>query len=97
MVLTESEEGGVKMEKYYIEIPEDTIRALGIPKKEIDSTIKKELAVYLFEKGKLSFGQARKLAELSVWDFIGLLRKREVPLHYDIAELEEDIKTLENV
>ncbi len=41
------------MEKYYIEIPEDTIRALGIPKKEVNSTIKKELAVYLFEKSKL--------------------------------------------
>ncbi len=85
------------MEKYYIEIPEDTIRALGIPKKEVNSTIKKELAVYLFEKGKLSFGQARKLAGLSVWDFIELLRKREVPLHYDIAEWEEDLKTLGNV
>ena len=85
------------MEKYYIEIPEDTIRALGIPKKEVNSTIKKELAVYLFEKRKLSFGQARKLAGLSVWDFIELLRKREVPLHYDFAELEEDLKILDKV
>ena len=85
------------MEKYYIEIPEDTIRALGIPKKEVNSTIKKELAVYLFEKGRLSFGQARKLAGLSVWDFIELLRKREVPLHYYIVELEKDLETLEKI
>ncbi len=43
-------QGKVKMEKYYVEIPEDTIKALGIPKQEVSSTIKKELAVYLFEK-----------------------------------------------
>ena len=85
------------MENYYIEIPEDTIRALGIPKKEVNYTIKKELAVYLFEKGRLSFGQARKLAGLYVWDFIELLRKREVTLHYDIVELDEDLETLEKV
>ncbi len=85
------------MEKYYVEIPEDTIKALGIPKKEVSSIIRRELAVYLFEKGMLSFGQARRLAGLSVWDFLDLLRKREVQLHYDIAELEEDLKTLREI
>ena len=85
------------MEKYYVEIPEDIIKALGIPNQEVSSTIKKELAVYLFEKGRLSFGQARRLSGLSVWDFLELLRKREVQLHYDIAELEEDLKTLREI
>jgi predicted HTH domain antitoxin len=85
------------VEKYYVEIPEDTIKALGIPKKEVSSIIRRELAVYLFEKGMLSFGQARRLAGLSVWDFLDLLRKREVGLHYDIAELEEDLKTLREI
>ena len=85
------------MEKYYVEIPEDTIKALGIPTQEVSSTIKKELAVYLFEKGRLSFGQARRLSGLSVWNFLELLRKREVQLHYDIAELEEDLKTLREI
>jgi len=85
------------VEKYYVEIPEDTIKALGIPKKEVSSIIRRELAVYLFEKGMLSFGQARRLAGLSVWDFLDLLRKREVQLHYDIAELEEDLKTLREI
>jgi predicted HTH domain antitoxin len=45
----------------------------------------------------LSFGQARRLSGLSVWDFLELLRKREVQLHYDIAELEEDLKTLREI
>ena len=45
----------------------------------------------------LSFGQARRLSGLSVWDSLELLRKREVQLHYDIAELEEDLKTLKEI
>ncbi len=85
------------MGKCYVEIPEDTLKALGIPKQEANKAIRQELAVYLFEKGKLSFGQARRLSGLSVWDFIELLRDRKVPLHYDVAELEEDLKTLEEI
>ena len=38
------------MEKYYVEIPEDTIKALRIPKKEVSSIIRRELAGYLFER-----------------------------------------------
>ncbi len=85
------------MGKCYVEIPEDTLKALGIPKQEANKAIRQELAVYLFEKGKLSFGQARRLSGLSVWDFMELLRDRKVPLHYDVAELEEDLKTLEEI
>ena len=85
------------MGKCYVEIPEDTLKALGIPKQEANKAIRQELAVYLFEKGKLSFGQARRLSGLSVWDFIELLRDRKVPLHYDVAELEEDLKTLKEI
>ena len=86
------------MEKQYrVEIPEETVRALGIPEKDINSIIRRELAVYLFEKGKLSFGQARRLSGLSIWDFMELLRKMEVPLRYDIAEFEEDLKIIKEV
>ncbi|WP_025209564.1 hypothetical protein [Hippea sp. KM1] len=36
--------------KYYIEIPENTIRVLGIPKKEVNSTIKKSLPSVFLKK-----------------------------------------------
>jgi len=45
----------------------------------------------------LSFGQARQLAELSVWDFLELLRERKVALHYGIPEYEEDLKTIQDL
>ena len=84
------------LNKYEIEIPPQVVRALGLMDKEVVDTIKKELAVYYFQRNLLSFGQARQLADLSVWDFMEVLRDRKVPLHYSETEYEEDSKTIED-
>lgn len=78
-------------------IPEKIIKALGFKESEVVPALKKELSVYFFQRSLLSFGQARQLAELSVWDFLELLRERKVPLHYGIPEYEEDLKTIEEL
>lgn len=53
-----------------------------------------EIAVMLFQLGKLSLGQASKLARLSQWRFQSLLASREIPVHYDVADLDADLQTL---
>lgn len=53
-----------------------------------------ELALVLFQQNKLSFGQARELAEMDVWDFQQLLGSRGIYPHYDVAELSADVQTL---
>jgi predicted HTH domain antitoxin len=83
------------LNKYEIEIPNQVVRALGLIDKEVVDAIKKELAVYYFQRNLLSFGQARQLSALSVWDFMEVLRERRVPFHYTEAEYEEDSKTIE--
>jgi len=83
--------------KCEILVPEKIVKALGFRESETGSKLKKELAVYFFQRDLLSFGQARQLAELSTWDFLDLLRERRVPLHYGIPEYEEDIKTVEEL
>ena len=82
------------LNKYEIEIPNQVVRALGLMDKEVVDTIKKELAVYYFQRNMLSFGQARHLSSLSVWDFMDLPRERKVPFHYTETEYEEDSKTM---
>ncbi|MBU1290819.1 UPF0175 family protein [bacterium] len=77
-----------------IEIPEKVVRTLGLRESEISEMLKKELSAYFFERNLLSFGQARQFAGLSVWDFLGFLRERKIPLHYDLAEYDEDLKTI---
>lgn len=53
-----------------------------------------EIAVLLFQKEKLTLGQASRLAGMSQLQFQFLLASRQIPVHYDIVEFEADLKTL---
>ena len=56
--------------------------------------LKMELAVHLYEQGRLSVGKARELADMSLWEFRQLLGSRRIAPHYDETDLQEDINTL---
>lgn len=56
-----------------------------------------EIAVMLFEKEKLSLGQASKLAEMNLMQFQHLLASRSIAVHYGVEDFEQDIKTLEGL
>ncbi|MEP6512978.1 MAG: UPF0175 family protein [Parafilimonas sp.] len=53
-----------------------------------------EIAVLLYQKNKLSFGQAQKLGEMNPYEFQCLLYEKGVPLHYSTEDLQDDIETL---
>ena len=76
-----------------IEIPEN----IKIPREELENRIKQELALRLYEKGLVSFGQARRISGLSKWEFLELLRKEKIPISYDEEELEEDLRVIERL
>jgi predicted HTH domain antitoxin len=59
--------------------------------------LKRELALSLFQQGKLSFGKAREMADMTVWAFQQFLGSRGIAVHYDIAEYEEDVATLKEL
>lgn len=59
-----------------------------------ESELKQEIAILLFQKEKLTLGQASRLAEMTQLEFQHVLASRQIPVHYDIAEFEEDLKTL---
>ena len=59
--------------------------------------LKVELAVHLFEQEKLSFGKARQLAEMDIWQLMQLLGSRGVSMHYDVEDYEEDLETLQRL
>ncbi|MCE4613887.1 MAG: UPF0175 family protein [Desulfurococcales archaeon] len=71
-----------------IEVPE----GLRIPPSELEERLRIELALRLYEKGIASLGQARRIAGLSKWDFLELLAKEGIPLHYGEEELKEDLE-----
>ena len=51
-------------------------------------------AIHLFQQGRLSFGNARERTSMTVWAFQQILASREIPVHHDIEEYEEDLATL---
>ena len=53
-----------------------------------------ELAIALFQREKLTLGQASQLAAMNQWQFQQLLASRQIPIHYDIADFEADLHTL---
>jgi predicted HTH domain antitoxin len=54
-----------------------------------------EIAVMLFQKEKFTLAQASRFALMNQLQFQRLLGSRQIPLHYDITELREDVISLE--
>lgn len=72
-------------------IPEDVLTSIKIPEKDVEKVLKLELATALYQRGIISLGKARKLAEMSKWEFIEELGRRKIERHYAERELEEDL------
>ncbi|NES23966.1 MAG: UPF0175 family protein [Symploca sp. SIO3E6] len=56
-----------------------------------------EIAIMLFQKEKLTLAQASRLAQMPRMQFQHLLASRQIPVHYDVAELEADVQTLQEM
>jgi len=76
------------VKRVIIEVPE----GLRVPPDELEERLRIELALRLYEKGIASLGQARRIAGLPKWDFLELLAKEGIQLHYSEDELKEDLE-----
>ena len=56
-----------------------------------------EVAILLYEKGKLSLGKASKLARMGRIQFQLLLASRQIPINYGVEDFEADLNTLRNL
>jgi predicted HTH domain antitoxin len=76
---------------------------LAIPAEIIQATrmtateVAQELAVALFQREKLTFGQASRLAGVNQWQFQQLLVSRQIPIHYGVADFDADLQTLKEI
>lgn len=74
-----------------IVIPDEVLQTLKMSEPELLT----EIAVMLFQQERLTLGQASHLAKMNQLQFQRLLASRQISLHYDIAELREDVQSLE--
>jgi len=61
------------------------------------SELMQEIALLLFQREKLTLGQASQLAGMGQLQFQFLLAGRGIPIHYGIAEFEADLETLREI
>jgi len=59
-----------------------------------ETEMRQEIALMLFQKEKLTLAQASRLALMNSISFQHLLASRQIPIHYDIDDFEQDIKNL---
>lgn len=78
-------------------------RGVLIPQNVLDAAqmnpqeLQRELALTLYAQQRLSLGQARELAGLSLWEFRQWLGLRRIAAHYDSADLQDDLDTLRDL
>lgn len=56
-----------------------------------------DLAVYLYDKERMTMGQAKKLAGLTQIQFQRELARRNVFIKYDVEDFEQDLRTLDEL
>ncbi len=71
-------------------IADEILKASGLS----ESELLLEIVIMLFEKEKLTLGKASRLVGIDQIQFQRLLASRRIPVHYDVAEFREDIKSL---
>lgn len=72
---------------------EDVLQAAHMSEDEL----RQELAVLLFQRDRLTLAQAARLAGLDRLRFQHILASRDIPVHYGVTELEEDLQTLRDL
>ncbi|BAY37947.1 hypothetical protein NIES2111_22880 [Nostoc sp. NIES-2111] len=72
-------------------IPEEILQASGLT----PSQFRQEIALYLFQTGRLTLGYASQLAQMQPDTFRQLLKQHNIPLYsYDVEDFELDLKNL---
>ncbi|NJK27592.1 MAG: UPF0175 family protein [Coleofasciculaceae cyanobacterium SM2_3_26] len=59
-----------------------------------EADIRTELAISLFQQERITLGTASQLAGLHQIEFQQLIASRGICIHYDIEDLEQDLKSL---
>ena len=62
-----------------------------------ESQLLEDIAIMLYQKKKLTFGQAAETAHMNYAEFQFLLGRNQVATNYDVQELLEDYETIKKL
>ncbi len=72
-------------------ISDEIVQASGFSERELLL----EIVIMLFQQDKISLGKASELQGMHRMQFQKLLADRGICVHYDVADFQEDLKTLQ--
>lgn len=72
-------------------ISDEIMRASGLS----ESELLLEIVILLFQQDKISLGKASEILGMSQIRFQRLLSDRDICVHYDVAEFQEDLNHLQ--
>jgi predicted HTH domain antitoxin len=74
-------------------IPDELLKAAHMPEDEL----LREIVLLLFQQEKLTLGRASRLLGMNQIEFQRLLASRKIPIHYDVEDFRQDLKTLKEM
>ncbi|MER3436092.1 MAG: hypothetical protein C4288_22675 [Leptolyngbya sp. ERB_1_1] len=74
-------------------ISDELVKASGLSEAEL----LQELVLMLFQREKISLGKASRILGMTQLEFQALLASRDLYIHYDVEDLHEDIKNLQEL
>ena len=85
------------MKVIQIELTEALVEAAQLDRANPSPDAARLLALELFREDKVSLGRAAELCQTPVEAFMEFAAQHEVPLHYAMADLEADRRTLQRL
>ncbi len=79
------------------EIPTLIASHAGLNVPNISQEVKRMLALFLYEHGRISLGKACEIANISQWEFADINRQLSITMPYSTENLKEDMKKLSDV
>lgn len=74
-------------------ISDELVQASGLS----ESELLQELVLLLFQREKLTLGKASRILGITQLEFQALLASRNLYIHYDVEDLHEDVKNLQEL
>lgn len=85
------------MSSVNLELPSDLVSVARLDQGDVSQEAAKLIALELFREDKVSLGRAAELCRTPIEVFMQFAAEHQVPLHYGIADLEEDRRTIERL
>jgi predicted HTH domain antitoxin len=62
-----------------------------------ENSLRTEVAILLYQQERLTLGQSARMCEISQYQFLHLIAGRNIGIHYDVDDFEQDIETLKEM